>query len=150
MSLEDSGAVTDPQSRHNLHVTRHTDLINIGPWSRDQLYSAVQLADAENEAVVLDYGREQLYLAAPDKIHYLSPTAFGLADAPGLRVDQPRLYDPDSERIRRSRVQSVTVSPEFDILIPAFDWTEPDTQWEPPGLDYREQPIGTPSGVIGK
>lgn len=145
----ESPTVTDPMSRHNLHVTQKSDLIDIGPWSRDQLYAAVERADDEDEAVVLDYGRTQLYLAGTDDLTYLPPAAFGFADDPGLRVDSPRAFDPDEKRVGRVRTQSITVSPEFDILIPAFDWTEPDDQWEPPEFDYQDSPSESPSGAVG-
>jgi len=130
-------------------VTRESDLLDVGPWSKEQLYAAVERADAEGEAVVLDYGDERLYLAETGDIAYLSPTALGFAEAPGLRVEAPRTYAPDDGEVGRTRVESVTVSPEFDILIPAFEWTEPDDEWEPPELDYRERPSGTSAGAAG-
>jgi hypothetical protein len=136
-------------SRHNLHVTAESDLVDIGPWSSEQLYAAVQQADEKGSLVVLDYGREQLYLAGHDDVHYLPPTALGFGDSSGLEVSQPRRYDPESGSLGRVRVESVTVAPEFDILVPAFDWTEPDEHWEPPELEYREQPSGSPSGAVG-
>lgn len=151
MPLRESPAVTDPNSRHNLHVTQKSDLIDIGPWSQDQLYAAVQRVDSDDdaEAVVLDYGRERLYLAATDDLTYLPSKALWLRAEPGLRVDQPRGYVPEENRVERARVHSITVSPTFDILLPAFDWTEPDDDWEPPEFDYREQPSGSPSGAVG-
>lgn len=149
VTSREPATVTDPMSRHNLHVTDRSDLIDIGPWSQDQLFAAVERADSEDGAIVLDYDREQLYLADTDDLAYLPPTALGIADDPGLRIDQPRAYDPESRSVGRVRVESVTVSPEFDILIPAFDWTEPDDEWEPPELDYRDRPSGSPSGAVG-
>lgn len=141
--------ITAPGSRHNLHVTAESDLIDIGPWTQQQLYRAVERAESEDCVVVLDYGREQLYIVDRKKIAYIPPTALGLASEPGLRVTDPRTYDPDDDVIGRSRTDSLVVSPEFDILIPAFDWTEVDDAWEPPELDYREQPSGTTSGTVG-
>jgi hypothetical protein len=136
-------------SQHNLHVTAESDLVDIGPWSSEQLYAAVERADDEDSLVVLDYGREQLYLADHDSVGYLPPTALGFGDSPGLAVTEPRRYDPESGRVGRVRVESVTVAPEFDILVPAFDWSEPDEHWEPPELEYQDQPSGSPSGAVG-
>jgi hypothetical protein len=149
MTSRDPADVTAPMSRHNLHVTQKGDLIDIGPWSQTQLWAAVQRADDDGSIVVLDYGREQLYLVDTDDATYLPPTALGFADSPGLRVREPRTYDPERGTVSRARVDTRTVAPEFDILIPAFDWTEPDDQWEPPELEYRERPTDTPSGAIG-
>lgn len=143
-----SERVTEPTSRHNLHVTSEADLIDVGPWSRERLYAALERADEDGDVVVLDYGRERLYLAGEADLGYVPPTAFGLADAPGLRVGEPRVYDPDGT-VHRSRVGSVLVSPEFDILVPAFDRTEPDDTWEPPEPEYRERASGTGSGIRG-
>lgn len=144
-----SPAVTDPESRHNLHVTQTGDLIDIGPWSQDQLCAAVKRAESADAIVVLDYGRERLYLVGSADVEYLPPKRLGLSDAPGLRVTQPRIYHPDTGHLGRVRVQSLIVSPEFDILIPAFDWDEPDDEWWPPELRYRDQPSTTPSGAVG-
>jgi len=145
----DAADVTDPMSRHNLHVTRREDLIDIGPWSREQLWAAVGRADEEDGIVVLDYGREQLYLVGRGDVTYLPPRVLGLADEPGLRVEEPRTYDPGEGAVGKVRVEAVTVAPAFDILVPAFDWTEPDDQWEPPERDYQERPSGSPSGAVG-
>lgn len=149
MAPRERTSVTAPESRHNLHVRRESDLLGIGPWSKEQLYAAVERADTEGEAVVLDYGHGRLYLAETGHITYLPPTALGFAGAPGIRVKAPRTYDPDDDCVGRTRVGSVTVSPEFDILIPAFEWPEPDDEWEPPELDYRERPSGSPAGATG-
>ncbi|MEF8901289.1 MAG: hypothetical protein V5A25_08720 [Halovenus sp.] len=149
MTGRDTTDVTAPMSRHNLHVTQQEDLIDIGPWSQEQLWAAVERADGEDGIVVLDYGREQLYLVDHGDVTYLPPRVLGLAEEPGLRVRNPRTYDPDGDTVAKVRVESVTVAPEFDILIPAFDWTELDDQWEPPELDYQERPSGSPSGAVG-
>jgi len=141
--------VTDPMSRHNLHVTQQEDLIDIGPWSQEQLWAAVQRADAGDDIVVLDYGRKQLYLVDDDDVAYLPPSALGLADEAGLQARDPRTYDPERDAVAKARVESVTVAPEFDMLIPAFGWTEIDDNWEPPELDYQERPSGSPSGAVG-
>ena len=136
-------------SRHNLHVTAESDLVGVGPWTADQLYAAVERADSVDSAVVLDYGRETLYLVAPEGVVYLPPTALGFGDQPGLELDEPRRYDPDADTLGRVRVESVTVAPEFDILIPAFDRSEPDEYWEPPELEYRDQSSNSPFGAAG-
>jgi hypothetical protein len=149
VTQRDTADVTDPMSRHNLHVTAESDLVDIGPWTREQLYAAVERADDEQGVVVLDYGREALYLADRDSLSYLPPTALGFGDQPGLGVEEPQQYDPETGRLNRARVESVTVAPAFDILIPAFDWTEPDEHWEPPEIEYREQPSNSPSGAVG-
>lgn len=145
----DATDVLAPSSRHNLHVTDRDDLIGVGPWSRDQLWTAVERADREGDIVVLDYGRDQLYLIASDDVRYLRPRALGLAESGGLRLSEPRVYDPDSDTVSRPRVESMVVSPQFDILIPAFDWSEPDEHWEPPEFEYRERSSDSPSGAVG-
>jgi hypothetical protein len=149
VTAHDAVDVTDPMSRHNLHVTDEGDLVDIGPWSSGQLYAAVERADEMDGLVVLDHGRGQLYLVGHDDVRYLPPTALGFGDSPGLEVTEPRRYDPESGTLGRVRVESVTVAPAFDILVPAFDWTEPDEHWEPPELEYQEQPSGSPSGATG-
>lgn len=145
--------VTAPMSRHNLHVTGESNLIDVGPWSSEQLYAAVKRADSEGELVVLDYGRERLYLAGSERVGYVPPTALGFGAAPGLRVEEPRAYDPEGDELARSRRDSVLVSPEFDILVPAFDRTEPDETWEPPEFEHRDSPsetgVGSGTGVGG-
>lgn len=149
VASRDPTDVTAPMSRHNLHVTQKSDLIGIGPWSQNQLWAAVERADDEGSIVVLDYGREQLYLVDTDDTTYLPPSALGFAESPGLRVHEPRTYDPERGTVGRARVETRTVAPEFDILVPAFDWTEPDDQWEPPELEYRERATDSPSGAVG-
>lgn len=149
MSLEESLAITDPASRHSRHVAGRADLTGVGPWSGDQLYAAVKLADAEGDAVVVDHARERLYLADAGDLTYVPPEALGLASPPELRVDSPRRYVADEGSVGRARVRSTTVSPEFDVLVPDFDRSEPDDSWEPPELEYRERPSGSPSGAVG-
>ena len=149
MTLEESPAITDPASCHSRHVAGRADVTSVGPWSGDQLYAAVERADAEGDVVVVDYARERLYLADADDLTYVPPEALGLASPPELRVEGPRRYVPDGGSVGRVRVRSVTVSPEFDILVPAFDQSEPDEGWEPPELEYQERPSGSPSGAIG-
>jgi hypothetical protein len=149
MTPRDTADVTDPMSRHNLHVIAESALVDIGPWAADQLHAAVERADDEDAVVILDYGREVLYLVDSDNVAYVPPTALGFGDEPGLEVEEPRPYDPDTDTLGRVRVESATVAPEFDILIPAFDWSEPDEYWEPPEFEYRDQPSGSPSGAVG-
>jgi hypothetical protein len=149
VTAADPDGVTAPESRHNLHVTRKGDLIDIGPWSQDQLWAAVERADREAEVVVLDHGREQLLLVGADDVTYLPPSALGCGEEPGRRGREPRAYDPERGTVGRPRVETRTVGPQFDILIPALDWTEPDDQWEPPELEYRDRPTGSPSGAVG-
>lgn len=145
--------VTAPMSRHNLHVTGESDLIDIGPWSSEQLYAAVERADSEGELVVLDYGRERLYLAGSERVGYVPPTALGFGEASGVRVEEPRTYDPEGDELARSRLDSVFVSPEFDILVPAFNRTELDETWEPPEFEHRDSPsetgVGSGTGAGG-
>lgn len=148
----DSQEITDARSRHNIHVTRRDDIEPVDPWSRDTLYAAVKRADKAAAVVVLDYGREQLWLAAPDDLTYVPPAAVGrgFGTDPGLIVEEPRLFDPASGTLRRSRASSREITPEFDILIPAFDWEELDESVLPPEVNLHQQPTdsstGTPSG----
>ncbi len=136
--------VTRPRSRHNRHITREADLEPVGSWSRDQLYEAVKRADTEDRLVVLDYGREQLYLARPTDLAYAPPRILGLAADPALRVSDPAVFDPETGAV--GPAASVTVAPAFDILVPAFDWEGMDDGWEPPRPRHRESPTGTPTG----
>lgn len=56
-------------------------------------------------AVVIDYGRERLYLAETGNIRYLPPTVLGFAEAPGLRVEGSR-YAPMIDQFK-SRTESL-------------------------------------------
>lgn len=151
--------VTAPESRHSVHVTGPDDLVGIAGWSRETLYRAVKFvddgdvdADADggpSRTVVLDYGRGNLYAAAASELTYEPPRALGLLAAPALRVAAPDLLDPEGPSTEPFR--PVTVSPEFDVLVPAFDWTELDADDLPPPVDYRssESPSGAGTGTPG-
>jgi len=115
----------------------------VAGWSRDTLYEAVKFADGEDRVVVLDYGRERLYVADGADLAYHPPRALGLGAPPALEVAEPLLYDPDApERRRTEPHESVRVSPEFDVLVPAFDWEDRGEEPLPP-VDSR--PTGSAS-----
>ena len=135
--------ITAPRSRHSLHVTAREDLREVAGWSRDTLYGAVTHADSEDRVVVLDYGREALYIADGADLSYHPPRALGLGAPPALGVEDPLLYDPDAPESRRTEPhRSVRVSPEFDVLVPAFDREETEEDPLPP-VDSR--PTGSAS-----
>lgn len=140
--------LTAPRSRHNLHVTGPEDLRDVAGWSRETLYAAVEYADdGGDRVVVLDYGREALYVAAAGDLTYRPPRALGFGAPPALEVDDPLLYDPEAPADRRTEpTDPVTVSPEFDILVPAFDWEELDEEPLPP-VDSRLSGSPTRSGT---
>ena len=147
--LDGADDVLDPCSRHNVHVSRPADLDGIGPWSAETLYAAVRRADGEGRVVVLDYGRRELYLAAGDELTYEPPRGLGLAAPPALRVDEPHRVVP--ERQATAAVEPVVVSPEFDVLVPAFDWEELGDDDLFPPVDRRpsETPAGSGAGTPG-
>jgi hypothetical protein len=134
--------VLDPRSRHNVHVTSAADLDAIGPWSHETLYAAVRRADDEERVVVLDYGRRELYLAAGTDLTYEPPRGLGLAAPAALRVADPHRIDP--EQLTTAAVEPVVVSPEFDVLVPAFDWETLSEDDVLPPVD--RQPSQTPAG----
>lgn len=134
----------DPRSRHNIHVSAKDDLRDIPPWSQKTLYQAVRAADAQSEhVVVVDYGRSQLYVVATNNLSYDPPEALGLRTPPVLHVSDPTLFEPDGPKL--VSYQSVTVSPEFDILVPAFDWDDLDEEELLPPVDRR--PTRSPSST---
>ena len=145
----DSQKITHPQSRHNIHVTRRSDIEPVDPWSRDELFAGVKRAADDGCVVVVDYGREQLWLADRDELTYVRPSqvGHGFGTHPGLLVGTPRLFEPASETVHRTRVQTRAVSPEFDILIPAFDWDELDESVLPPEVEFLERPTDSPAGT---
>jgi hypothetical protein len=145
----DSEILLHPRSRHNIHVRDRTDIEAVGPWSREELYSAVERADSEDGVVVLDYGREQLYLVDRDGLSFRPPDTLGIRDDPELAVADPAVFEPDSGTLRRPRATARVVSPEFDVLVPAFDWELVDEEFEPLDPQYRERPSDTPSGALG-
>lgn len=134
----------DPRSRHNIHVSTKDDLRAIPPWSQDVLYQAVRAADAQSDhVVVVDYGRAHLYVVATNDLSYDPPEALGLRTPPVLHVTDPTRFDPDGPTLVPH--QSVTVSPEFDILVPAFDWDELGQDELLPPIDH--QPTESPSST---
>lgn len=201
--------VTDPRSPHSVHVASEADVPSTPPWGRAVLGRAVRLADGRDEVVVLDHGRERLYLAPTEGLDYRPPGTLGLGDPPALVVDGPvvvvpeedglgvRAFDRDlvegpppdwpgkagdaaalagedtnrpataddrragtgAERESRTETESettgpedapdgagatsVTVSPTFDVLVPAFDIEEQGTPTEP----VERHAVETPSGV---
>lgn len=143
--MPSSPPITDPRSRHNIHVTARSDLHDVGPWSTDVLYAAVVAADRADgeQAAVLDYGRENIYVAGVDSLTYHPPETLGFESPPTLAVTDPQLYDPDEPALLAS--ESVEISPEFDILIPAFDWEELSEEDLLPPVDKRpsESPTGS-------
>lgn len=134
--------VLDPRSRHNVHVTRAADLDPVGPWSRETLYAVVRRADGEERVVVLDYARREIYLTAGDGLAYEPPQGLGLASPPTLRVAEPHRVAPDQGAV--TAIDPVDVAPEFDVLVPAFDWDEIDEDDVLPPVHRR--PSGAPAG----
>lgn len=145
----DSETLLHPRSRHNVHVRDRSDIEAVGPWSREELYGAVERADGEDRVVVLDYAREQLYLVGRDDLSFRPPGALGIGPDPQLVVTDPAVFDPKAGTVRRSRATARVVSPEFDVLVPAFDWEVVDEEFEPLEPEYRERSTGTPSGALG-
>lgn len=143
--------VLDPRSRHNLHVTGPGDLqdVRIGEWSGETLFAAVKRADEADSVVVLDHGRTALYLADGADLAYDPPRVLGLTAPPALHVAGADRYDPGTDRTEP--VGTVTVSPEFDVLIPAFDWEEMDEDDVLPPVDRvpSRSPTGTGTGTPG-
>ncbi len=136
--------ITHPRSRHNIHVTARSDLRPVGDWSVETLYQAVKAAAAgDGHTVVLDYDRSKLYIAAAEELTYQPPEALGFESPPALDVAAPQLFDPDGPTLRSHA--SVRVGPEFDLLIPAFDWDELTEDDILPPTDRR--PTRSPSGT---
>lgn len=76
---------------HDPHVIQKGDLIDGRPLLKGQLYPAAERADAEDEAVVLNYGHEQLYPVETEDLTYLPPKVQGFEDALGLLVPYDKL-----------------------------------------------------------
>lgn len=57
---------------------------------------------------------------AGTELTYEPPQGLGLRAPPALYVAEPYRIDPDQQTT--TAVEPVIVSPEFDILVPAFDW----------------------------
>lgn len=122
--------VTDPRSPHSVHVASEADVPAIDPWGHDCLHRAVRIADERDAVVVLDHGRERLYLAAPESLSYRPPGALGLGNPPALVVDDPSVLRPDGD----------------DLAVEAFDpalLEEPAPVW--PGTDGDPDPDAAPS-----
>lgn len=153
--------VHDPLSLGSVHVTEETDLPAAGPWPSATLHAVVEEAAPLDRIVVLDYARENIYVAvdASRSSHGLVPLT-----EPVLTVEDPLLaiigdYQGDSSA--RTAVnggthaeitldqfrQTVEVTPPFDVLVPAFD--RPDTQEPPPPTDPgpTRQPTGHGTGT---
>lgn len=139
--------VTAPRSPHSVHVADRDDIRGVDPWSRDTLYRAVRFADdGEERVVVLDYGRAALYLAAGSDLTYRPPRALGLRAPPALRVAAPVRYDPDGPRTAPTETDALVVSPEFDVLVPAFD-ADPVDEDDLPPLDPGRTRSSSHAGV---
>jgi hypothetical protein len=136
-----------PESRHNYYVTSPADLQDVAGWSRGELYAAVEAADdGEDGCVVVDYGRDALYLAAGRRLSYRPPRLFGVGGEPALVVPEARQYDPESGE--GEPLGEVVVSPTFDVLVPAFDWSALDEDDLPPTVPWGSRSpasAGTPS-----
>jgi hypothetical protein len=140
----------DPRSRHSYHVTDREDLPAVEPWSPAALYRAVRRADDDPDGVVvLDHGRTTLYIAGGTALHYDPPRVLGVAGPPALRVDDPVSYDPEADAVTDGPGR-VTVSPAFDVLVPAFGFPD-DLDEAPPPLGSRRagQPTDTGRGTPG-
>lgn len=140
----------DPRSRHSHHVTDREDLPAVGPWSPAALYRAVRRADDDPDGVVvLDHGRATLYIAGGTALRYDPPRLLGVAGPPALHVDDPVSYDPETDAVTDGPGQ-VTVSPAFDVLVPAFDFPDDLDEAPPPlGGSRAGQPADTGRGTPG-
>lgn len=140
----------DPRSRHSYHVTDREDLPAVGPWPRDALYRAVcRAGDRPDDVVVLDYDRTALYLAGGTDLSYDPPRMLGVAGPPLLHVGDPATYDPGADAVVDGP-DRVTVSPAFDLLVPAFDFPEDLDEAPPPlGGERAGVPAGTGRGTSG-
>lgn len=155
--------VRDPLSLGSVHVTDESDLRAVGPWSRATLYAVVEEAAPLDRVVVLDYGREYLYVAADAARTTDGPA---LLTEPRLAVDDPLLAVIEGRRddggtqntrstadgaapavsLRQFR-PAVEVTPPFDVLVPAFDL--PEDREPPPPTDPgpTRQPTGRGTGT---
>jgi len=162
--------VRDPLSLGSVHVTGESDLRAVGPWSRATLYAVVEEAAPLDRVVVLDYGREHLYVAADATRRTDGPA---LLTEPRLAVDDPlvaviegRRGDRDVPATRNARNArntadgdsppsvslrqfrpAIEVTPPFDVLVPAFDL--PADREPPPPTDPgpTRQPTGRGTGT---
>lgn len=139
------GDPTAPLSPHSVHVATPDDIPPVEPWTVEQLYAAVETADRRGLAVVLDYGREHLYLADGDRLTYRPPGLFG--DPPALVVSDP-LAATVADAVTVEAENRRTVSPAFDVLVPASGLAEEADDPLPP-VDRRstDAPTGARTGV---
>jgi len=137
------GQVTHPLSPHSLHVAGPEDLAGVAEWSRSELYATVEAADERDRVVVIDYGRSRLYLAREEDLDYTPPGALGGRE-PALAVREPLVATP-GESVTVEQGESVTVSPEFDVLVPAFDLEEMEEA--PPPVEPLRRPTSTGTGT---
>ena len=103
---------------------------------------AVERADDE-DAVVVDYGRALLYLVDQANVTSVPPRRLKLSGEPGLRVQTPAVYDPETDVVSGLDVDERLVAPEFDVLILAFDWETQNEDSMPTEPEYRERPSGS-------
>lgn len=145
------GDVTHPLSPHSVHVTGPEDLAAVGDWSRAELYATVEAADERGRVVVVDYGRDRLYLAAEEALEYRAPDPLGRRE-PALDVEEPLVATPDGdgeavavEPATDTDTVTVTVAPEFDVLVPAFDLEELEEDQIP--VEPLRRPTSTGTGA---
>lgn len=136
--------VTAIGSRHVIYVTEPADLADVAGWPAETLFSVVEAADPLDRLVVLDYGRERLYAAAD--VAFDRPTVFGLIEPGELTVEDPLLVDLADGIEFREHERTVTVAPEFDVLVPAFEWVDEEVELLPP-TDRRDRPSPSPHGT---
>jgi len=105
----DLGDITVPASRHNVRVMRRADLTGVRDWTQAELYAAVERADDEN-AVVIDYGRELLYLVDQADVTFVPPVGSGCRASPASG-SRPRPYMTRSPIPCRGRMSTSGSSP---------------------------------------
>ncbi|PSQ43947.1 hypothetical protein BRD17_05135 [Halobacteriales archaeon SW_7_68_16] len=139
--------VTHPLSPHSIQVTETTDLVAVGSWSRADLAATVDAADERDRVVVVDHDRDRLYLAASDALDYRPPGPLG-GGPPALDVYDPHVVTIADGTVRTDADDDVTVGPEFDVLVPAYDLAELE---DPPPDRFRtvDRPAGAGTGSPG-
>ncbi len=90
--------VTDPRSPHSVHVASEADVPALPPWGHETLHRAVRLADDRGDVVVLDHGRDRLYLADEEALSYRPPGTLGFGRPPALVVVRPELLRPGGDQ----------------------------------------------------
>ncbi|MFB6219761.1 MAG: hypothetical protein ABEH77_11425 [Halobacteriaceae archaeon] len=143
------GDPTAPMSPHSVHVAGPDDLPDAGGWTAAELYAAVEAADRRGR-VVVDYGRERLYLVADADLTYRPPRLLGARRPPALDVADPLVAETadGAGEVATRAGEAVTVSPEFDLLVPAFELAEAGGDPLPP-VDRRESGTGAGTGTPG-